>query len=64
MLKRYLVGGAIGLALLIAYGLAGNGDIAEAERQHERYCDMVGAWQDSDGEYGWPPYRENVTCED
>jgi len=36
----------------------------EEQAQIDRYCEMVDAWQTSDGEYGWPPYRENVDCEE
>lgn len=27
------------------------------------YCEMVGIWIDSDGEYGWPDYRGDGECE-
>ncbi len=26
------------------------------------YCEMVGIWIDSNGEYGWPDYRGNGEC--
>jgi hypothetical protein len=61
MIKRYLLGAGIAGALLIGYGLAGNGDIAEAERKAERYCDMVDLWAKTGGDAGWPPY--NGRCE-
>ena len=30
----------------------------ESEQQ-ARYCQMVDAWLDSDGEFGWPDYNDN-----
>jgi hypothetical protein len=62
MIERVMLGAAIAALISALYLTAP--EISEVERQHKRYCDMVDAWQDSDGEYGWPPYRENVTCED
>jgi len=24
-----------------------------------QYCEMVDIWQDTDGEYGWPDFKDN-----
>jgi len=64
MIKRYVIGAGISCAFILAYGLAGNGDMQEQERQAERYCEMTALWAETGGDAGWPPYRENLTCED
>jgi len=56
MIKRYLIGAGIAGALFLAYGLAGNADMQEQERQAERYCQMVDLWAETGGDAGWPPY--------
>jgi len=62
MVERVMTGAA--LAALIAGLYLTAPDMSEAERQHKRYCEMTAAWDKTGGEYGWPPYRENVSCED
>jgi len=62
MIERVMMGAA--LAALITALYLTSPDTIEEKAQLNRYCDMVDAWQDSNGEYGWPPYRENVDCED
>ena len=53
-----------GLILFTAVmGWVGNGDVEEAERQLETYCEMVGIWDESGGEYGWPPYDGREQCQ-
>jgi hypothetical protein len=32
----------------------------KAERQH--YCEMLDIWNETGGEYGWPPYKGD--CDD
>jgi hypothetical protein len=64
MIKRYLIGAGIAGAFILAYGLAGNGDIAEEQRQRDTYCEMVDLWAKTGGDAGWPPYRENLDCEE
>jgi len=27
------------------------------------YCEMVEIHNETGGEYGWPPYRDNIECE-
>jgi len=62
MIERVILGATI--AALIAGLYLTAPDTIEAQAELDRYCDMVDAWQDTDGEYGWPPYRENVDCEE
>jgi len=52
------------LAALIAALYLTAPDTIEEQAQLNRYCEMVDAWQTSDGEHGWPPYRDNVDCEE
>ena len=49
------MGAAVVAVLLIAYGVAGSGDYAEAERIEAEYCEMV-----RDGY--WPAYRPEINC--
>lgn len=44
---------AVLAVLLIAFGIVGNGDVEEAERQEAQYCSMVksGHWPDYNGNY-------------
>ena len=28
------------------------------------YCEMRKIYEETNGEYGWPPYRENFNCQD
>jgi len=62
MIERVILGATI-VALIATLYLTAPDNI-EAQAQLDRYCEMVDAWQDSGGEYGWPPYRENIECED
>jgi len=62
MIERVILGATIAALIAALYLTAP--DTIEEQAQLNRYCDMVDAWQDSNGEYGWPPYRENVDCED
>jgi len=46
------------LVLILAVGLEGQKDYEEAKAHNDYYEEMVQLWQDSNGEYGWPPYKE------
>lgn len=35
----------------------------DAPEPVDPYCEMVGIWIDSNGEYGWPDYRGNYHTE-
>lgn len=35
------------------------GLLSNAPEPVDPYCEMVGIWIDSNGEYGWPDYRGN-----
>jgi hypothetical protein len=62
MMKRYLLGAGIAGAFILAYGLAGNGDIEQQRAERDRYCQMVDLWAETGGDAGWPPY--NGKCEE
>lgn len=34
----------------------------DAPEPVDPYCEMVGIWIESGGEYGWPDYRGNGEC--
>jgi len=52
------------LAMLALYGWVGSMDRADAEAERSHYCEMVEAWEQSGGEYGWPPYDGKCEGED
>lgn len=53
--REALTGAVVMAALLIALGLAGSGDFAEAERIEAEYCEMVRGGH-------WPAYRPEINC--
>lgn len=57
MTKKFFIPGII-IALLIA------GQLDQNDREQDHYCNMVELFNDSDGEYGWPDYKEtyNESC--
>ena len=54
--ERMLAVGLLGL-FLIGLGMAGEGDMREAELQSKEYCEMVDLYIRSEGENGWPDYK-------
>jgi hypothetical protein len=53
-----------GAFFLVAFGIVGQADYEEAERQHDEYCEMVKLWKQTKGEAGWPAFRAGeVSCE-
>jgi hypothetical protein len=53
-----------GAFVLVAFGIVGQADYEEAERQHDEYCEMVKLWKQTKGEAGWPAFRAGeVSCE-
>ena len=55
MIERVLMGAVVAACLAGLY--VTSGDQSEAERQAALYCEMVEIWDQTDGEYGWPPYK-------
>jgi len=56
--ERVLAMGVMGV-ILIALGMAGEGDLEAYESQATNYCEMVEIYRSSGGENGWPDYRGN-----
>jgi hypothetical protein len=56
--ERMLAVGLLGL-FLIGLGIAGEGDMREAEVQSREYCEMVELHIRSEGENGWPDYKNS-----
>jgi len=50
----YALGAALFLAML---SIMGNIEAEDRRQERDRYCDMVDMWNETDGEYGWPPYK-------
>ena len=59
--KWALIGAAA--AALLAGLYITSGDQSDAERQAERYCEMVEIWDQTNGDSGWPPYKGREECE-
>jgi hypothetical protein len=50
-------------ALALMFGVVGWMDAEDVQAERENYCEMVGIWDDTNGEYGWPPYDGREGCE-
>ena len=50
-------------AMIGGLAYVGNADVQEAEMQQARYCEMVAAWDESNGQTGWPPYNGREMCQ-
>ena len=50
----YALGAALFLAML---SIVGNMEAEDRKQERDRYCQMLELWNDTDGEYGWPPYK-------
>jgi hypothetical protein len=50
--------------LLVMAGFAGASDLEDAVRQEQLYCENVALYIKTDGQQGWPDYRElyNTMC--
>ena len=51
------------ISIIAALAVVGNADVQEAEMQQARYCENVAAWDESNGQTGWPPYNGREMCE-
>ena len=52
----------IALGLILAFGLMGNMDKEEEERQQDQYCEMVKLYKETNGQAGWPAYNGEGAC--
>ena len=50
----YALGAALFLGML---SILGNMNAEDKRQERERYCEMVDIWNETDGQYGWPPYK-------
>jgi len=50
----YALGAALFLAML---SIVGNMEAEDRKQERERYCEMLEIWNETGGEYGWPPYK-------
>jgi len=50
----YALGAALFLAMLSSVG---NMEAEDRKQERERYCEMLDIWNETNGEYGWPPYK-------
>ena len=55
---------AVAVAIIaLVLGLGGEDDYQEALHQQQIYCDQVAKHRQSDGEFGWPDYRQSAAEE-
>lgn len=52
----------LGIAMLAAVALVSTLDRASAGNNHDLYCEMTALYTESNGQHGWPAYKEGVTC--
>lgn len=53
----------VGLAaIVLVFGLVGNIDHDQQVLEQGEYCEMVALFVATDGEFGWPAYRGEITC--
>ena len=50
----YALGAALFLAMM---SIVGNMNAEDKKAERDRYCEMLEIWEETDGEYGWPPYK-------
>jgi len=55
----YALGAALFLAML---SIVGNMEAEDKRQERDRYCQMLELWNETDGEYGWPPYKGKDQC--
>lgn len=51
-----------GMALLLAVAVVSNLDRASENNNRDLYCEMTALYTESNGQHGWPAYKEGVKC--
>lgn len=51
-----------GVFLLAAVGIVNTLDKRSEQNQVSLYCEMVAEYKASNGQHGWPSYKEGVKC--
>ena len=50
----------LAITIVVFSGFSGDSIEREQRAQQESYCEMVGLYVESNGEYGWPDYKGNA----
>jgi len=50
------------MAIMLAFALAGTMDLESEIKSHNLYCEMTALYTESNGQHGWPAYKEGVQC--
>jgi hypothetical protein len=65
--ERDLVTNTLALAAILlvftALLIVGATDADEASMEEVQYCEMTALFSQTDGEFGWPQYNRNISCE-
>jgi len=56
----YALGSAAFLGMM---AVVGNMEAQDRNAERENYCERVAIWDDTSGEYGWPPYDGREGCQ-
>lgn len=56
-IQRKISGGIGLLVVLSLLGFAGQMDYEDAIMAEKHYCEMVTAYKESNGQYGWPDFK-------
>lgn len=50
-------------ALALILSIACFMDVEEQNNQASLYCEMTQIYKETNGQYGWPEYKENAKCQ-
>jgi len=59
--SRVLAYSAGTVAFIVLAGWAGRSDYEDAQRSERAYCEQVQLYMDTQGQMGWPDYRDLYT---
>lgn len=52
----------IGIVLLLAVAVVSTLDRESENNSHNLYCEMTALYTETNGQHGWPAYKEGVQC--
>jgi hypothetical protein len=55
-MPEFIIGILVGIVILSSFV------DARDDYQSRQYCEMTQIYQDTNGEFGWPNYRDDIEC--